>query len=360
MRVLLLAEPASIHTIRWANSLSEKGIEIGVFGFGSYRTIDYHAEVKVFSEGREHQGLVNKLTYLLSIFHLKKIISQFNPDIIHAHYASSYGLMGRMSGFKPFFISVWGSDIYEFPNLSFVHKYILKANLRSANRIFSTSHVMAKETSKLIENKDRIIEVIPFGIDLNKFVKNNLSKGREVVIGTIKTLTFNYGIDVLIEAFNILSSKYPSNNFLLLLGGEGSDKKYFLELVRRLKIVDKVKFLGRIEHDCVPDVLNDFDIFVALSNNESFGVSIIEASACKLPVIVSNVGGLPEVVENRVTGIIVNKKNAVEAAEAMEELVFNSQMRNEMGEQGRERVEKYYNWEVNVQSMVNAYYNLFA
>ena len=358
IKLLLLSDPGSIHTIRWANSLSEKGIEILVFGFGNYRVKDYLKEIHVISEGRRSQGMLSKLTYPLSMIRLGKIIHQFCPDIVHAHYASSYGLLGRLSRFKPFLISVWGSDIFEFPNFSIFHKQILKSNLQAAVEILSTSHVMERETRKILLNENPIIKIIPFGIDLKQFIKKNRHIRNEIVIGTVKTLTFNYGIDILIEAFFIISTKHPTIDLRLSLAGEGADKKHFVDLVKKYQIQDKVKFLGKIDHINVPEVLNDFDIFVALSNNESFGVSVIEASACGLPVIVTNVGGLPEVVEDQITGLIVDKGDAQMAASAMEELVLNPVKRAAMGRAGRTRVERCYDWESNVNSMVDVYQTL--
>ena len=99
------------------------------------------------------------------------------------------------------------------------------------------------------------------------------------------------------------------------------------------------------------------DVFVSLSieDSESFGVAVIEASACEKPVVVSRVGGFPEVVENNVTGIIVEKENVKEAADAMLKLIKDKYLREEMGKAGRKRVIKYFNWDENVTQMLNIY-----
>lgn len=139
---------------------------------------------------------------------MKKVITEFKPDILHAHYASSYGLLGALSGFHPYIISVCGSDVFDFPNTSFLHKIVLKYNLSVADKILSTSNVMAIETSKYT-NKEII--VTPFGIDLDKFkplsVKTIFNK-ENIVIGTITILEEKYGIEYLIRAFAIVKNKY--------------------------------------------------------------------------------------------------------------------------------------------------------
>ncbi|MEJ2618117.1 MAG: glycosyltransferase family 4 protein, partial [Ignavibacteriaceae bacterium] len=116
-----------------------------------------------------------------------------------------------------------------------------------------------------------------------------------------------------------------------------------------------VEFTGRIPSEKVAAYYNQMDVAVFLSKNESFGVAVLEASACGLPVVVSDVGGLPEVVENNITGLIVEKENHLAAAEAIEKLLLEPDLRNKMGANGRKRVEKFYNWDDCVDQMINIY-----
>ena len=119
-------------------------------------------------------------------------------DILHAHYASSYGLLGALANFHPFILSIWGADIFSFPKKSFLHRYIFNFNLRVADKILSTSQIMAKEIKKYT-NKEII--VTPFGIDINTFKPGNKVdkiKGEfDFIIGTIKGLEEIYGIEYL-------------------------------------------------------------------------------------------------------------------------------------------------------------------
>ncbi len=157
MKIFLIADASSEHTIRWTNSLLEQNIEIFLFSiskiplnnFKNTRKFHYYS----MNMGQYHflksDGRLTKSIYLKSIIQLKKIIKEFSPEILHAHYASSYGLIGAISGFHPFLISAWGSDIFNFPKKSFLHKAILKYNLSKADIILSTSKSMANEIIKL-------------------------------------------------------------------------------------------------------------------------------------------------------------------------------------------------------------------
>jgi glycosyltransferase involved in cell wall biosynthesis len=140
----------------------------------------------------------------------------------------------------------------------------------------------------------------------------------------------------------------------MIVGG-GSLENKLKTLADNLSIGSKTIFVGKVPHQDIPKYHNMLDVSVSVSNSESFGVAIIEASACGKPVVVSNVGGLPEVVEDGVTGIIVPPRNAEATANAIERLVLNKELRLQMGKAGRERVKRLYNWDDNVKQMINIY-----
>lgn len=96
-------------------------------------------------------------------------------------------------------------------------------------------------------------------------------------------------------------------------------------------------------------------VSVSVSNSESFGVAIVEASSCNKPVVVANVGGLPEVVEDEVSGFVVSPRNEHETADAIEKLVLDKNLRMKIGNNGRIRVENFYNWDDNVNQMMRIY-----
>jgi glycosyltransferase involved in cell wall biosynthesis len=361
MRILLLSNALSTHTIRWAKALS-KTHEVLLFGF-SAPTTDIIKElegVNILTSGIRNSNTTSdysfrKLGYFRAIPGIRRIIKEFKPDILHAHYATSYGLIGALSGFHPFIISVWGSDVYDFPLKSLINRMLLKYSLRKADVILSTSHAMADQTSKFT-NKN--ILVTPFGIDLKKFYKNRKvshAKNGEIVIGTIKTLHKIYGITYLIRAFKIIVDRNPDKNIKLLIVGGGPFEKELKRLTIDLEIDDKTTFTGKIKQDQVPEYLNMLDIYVAVSIQESFGVAVIEAGACELPVVVSGIGGLIEVVEDGKTGYIVPPKDPEETANAIEKLLKSEVTRTEFGRNARVRINDLYNWDNNVNLMNSVY-----
>jgi glycosyltransferase involved in cell wall biosynthesis len=361
MKLLLLSDPNSVHTIKWAKSLAQNDVEIVIFGLGCLIVNNYdeinNIKVKTLNQNiTRDEGSLAKLNYLKALPMVKDIIKEFQPDIVHSHYATSYGLLGALSRFSPFILSVWGSDVFSFPKKSFIHKAMLKYNLKKADKILSTSHIMAKET-KLYTSKD--IEVTPFGIDMEQFqptyTKEELFNKDDIVIGTVKTLEEKYGIEYLIKAFKILSDKYQELPLRLLIVGGGSLDKELKNLTKELNIENKTIFTGNVPFNEVPKYHNMLSVSVSVSNSESFGVAIIEASSCAKPVVVSNVGGLPEVVEDGVSGFVVEARNPQNTADAIEKLILDNELKVKIGNNGRNRVAKLYNWNDNVRQMMNIY-----
>ncbi|MFH1004347.1 MAG: glycosyltransferase family 4 protein [Bacteroidota bacterium] len=105
----------------------------------------------------------------------------------------------------------------------------------------------------------------------------------------------------------------------------------------------------------VTDYHNMLDVFVSLSNSESFGVSVLEASACAKPVVVSDASGYLEVVLDKITGLIVPRKNPEAAADAIGKIITDKVYAKKLGENGRKHVEKLYDWNKNLDEIIMLY-----
>ncbi len=350
MKIVLLSSTHSIHTIRWANGLVEKGLDVHVISIHDIKLNDSSFSHKVKIHILKHKAPYG---YIASFIELKKLLKKLKPDLLNAHYATGYGLLARLSGFHPLLLSVWGSDVYDFPVKSFLHNMIVKCNLKNADAIASTSHCMAEQTKKIFRHP--YIFVTPFGIDIEKFKPGKKKIRKNILIGTVKTLSKKYGIDTLIKAFDLLENS--TGNFKLSIYGNGSDEKRLKDMVNHLGIEQNVIFNGFIKHDFVPEALENIDIYVALSrlDSESFGVAILEASACGLPVVVSDADGLKEVVKDGITGFVVPRDNPQAAAEAIMKLAADDKLRKQMGENGRQHVLKNYTWDYSLDVMTETY-----
>ena len=150
---------------------------------------------------------------------------------------------------------------------------IIKKNLLYAKRLASTSYVMAEQIKKLIGNVP--VSVTPFGVDINLFRKIPEIKHEGFIVGTVKTLSPKYGIDIIIKAFRIFCQRVEvTDSVKLVIYGKGESEQELRELCRNEEIEDKVYFGGFISNDKVPQILNGMDVccFGSRMDSESFGV----------------------------------------------------------------------------------------
>lgn len=362
MRILILSDINSSHTQKWARGIAGRGNRVSIFSL-SFPNDDWfieipNLEVVYTPKKRNNSGrFATKAGYLFKLAQLKKCIKNFQPDVVHAHYASSYGLLAVMSGFKPAIISVWGADIYDFPKKNRFNNWLIRYVLKNATEICSTSNCMAREI-EIYCNKP--IHTIPFGLNTAEFPFRirEIEDKKPIVIGAIKALTPKYGTDYLIKAFKKLCDSYPERFFKLLLVGSGSHEKTYKELVKSLEIESKTEFTGNISHNDIAKFHDQLDIFVGLSilDSESFGVSLVEAMASGAFVVASDVPGYREVLmESNNLGLLVKRKSVDEAVKAMITIIDNPIAAKNRSLMAVKSIRDRYEWKNNLDLMLNVY-----
>lgn len=199
------------------------------------------------------------------------------------------------------------------------------------------------------------IEVIPNGIDINRLksqgsrlkAREKLKLGDEFVIMTIARLEKVKGLEYLIKAIHILktsSLQRPAFSPQLFIIGDGSERRNLENLVQELRLGDKVQFLGQLPNSEVPEYLAAADCFCLPSLKEGFGIAILEAMAAGLPVIATDVGGIPEIIEDGVNGILVKPKEPKEIVQAIIKIYSQPEFAQNLVKNSRTNLEKY-NWQ---------------
>lgn len=350
MKICLLAARNSIHTVRWANALAQRSHEVHL--------ISMHTG----GDPLDPRVVVHRLFssppwgYYLNRFQLRSLLMTIRPSVLHAHYASGYGTLARLCGWHPYILSVWGSDIYEYPYQSQFNLRTIRKNLGAADCVLSTSRAMAAQVS-LVSPETHVHRVTPFGVDCDVFYPSHGHDiGQPICIGTVKGLNHYYGIDTLLRAFALLHEMCPSANVWRgCIYGGGPLEGDLRTLCGGLGLSCIVEMRGAIPHAQVPETLRNIQVFCALSRQESFGVSVLEASSCGVPVVVTDIGGLPEVVRDKETGILVPPEDPLAAATAIYSLVQDADIRTEMGLRGAAFVRSHYAWGHSVDLMLSIY-----
>lgn len=348
MKICYYADTKNIHTQRWTEYLKSKGhliYLISDFPLTSSQFKNYDLQVSSNIIG---------IRFIQRIAKLKKILSEIKPEIFHAHSITTYGSFASLGNYHPFILTAWGSDIFITPKKSFQNFLWVKHALKKADLVTTSSNQLKEEVLSLIKTKK--VEIVPFGVDVEIFSPSQKKKNEGIHIGFIKHLEEIYGPEYLIRAMKKVIEKYPETKLEMV--GEGSQLNYLKELAEKLNMQQNILFKGYFPHQEIPSILNSIDIFVMPSIWESFGVSALEAQAMQVPVIATRVGGIPEVVIDNETGILVEPQNVEQISQAIIKLIEDKQLRLEMGKKGRQFVQEKYNWQKNAQKMEDLYYEI--
>lgn len=344
-RIVIFGWADSVHVQRWCVGLAKRGFEIKLISVVG-KTLDSVETVILPYSGNQ--------SYLSNIKRAKKEAVIFNPDLIHAHYVAGNGLLAWKSGLAPFLGSVWGTDVIDLPR-KFAFKFVLRRILRSTDHVTATS-VFLKETAvKLEPSIQNKITVIPFGVEVPKdtFAMEAMSKFKLCFVKSLKRI---YGLETLLNAMSLL--KDLNDNIHLTIAGDGPMREELGAMIHNLNLEKNVTMIGFVENKKVYELISSHHLMVMPSISESFGVAAIEAGACARPVIASRVGGVPEVVLDRNTGILVRPGDAEELSKSIAELADNRELCYQMGQNGYEFVKENYNWEKSLDQMCELYERL--
>lgn len=356
-KIALLAPASNVHTHKWLDFYDSRGFDVLAI------TLAAHADPQRRTWPHVRTAYLplafgHKAAYLLTVRRLRRMLREDAPDLVHAHFLSSYGLLAALAGRHPLVVSAWGTDVYEFPRQGPLQRRTVEYALRRADAICSTSHAMKRE---LAHYTPKPVAVTPFGVDTTAFAPRPRPADGTVVFGLVKTMQPRYGIDTLLRGYRAFADLVSPEQFaatrLVLVGG-GPNLEQYRALARTLGLGERVEFTGQILHADVPAAINGFDVQFVPSDAESFGVAAVEAMASGVPVVVSDVGGLPEVVLHGVTGYVVPARDPAAIAERMRELAADPATRVRLGAAGRAHAVADYEWEHTAELMLDVYAQL--
>lgn len=347
MKICLIGNPKNIHFKRWAVSLHEKGINIctysiirsdGFAGIPNYRF--YYRKLPLFNTSWES-------------YRFLRFLNGIDADIFHMHYLRYSLFMKQLIKTRRFMITPFGSEIFSelFPEQKNVKKVLIEnAKLVTASSTFLLNAIA--EQGYKVRNKS----LIYFGVDRKLFKPLPVQKPPKFRVGFVKHLNSYYGIEELVKAIEILLKK--GSDAELHIYGDGPLKQKLSDYIISHKLEQYIFLFGEVDHQSLPEIYNQFNVVVMPSiSQEAFGVAAIEAQACGIPVIASDIGGIPEAVANGETGILTEPGNVNQIAEAIETLMNDEALRIKMSNNAVEWSKKF-EWEQSVGAMIEAYESL--
>ncbi|MGO9633210.1 MAG: glycosyltransferase [Steroidobacteraceae bacterium] len=343
------------------------GVEVIRFPFELPESLTYGrvAQSKVTVLARL-QRLIIMARYLVAQYRHTVIEGRrLGIQIVHGHWAIPTGpaLVAAARRLKvPSVITLHGGDVYvnvaegyDFPTRWYV-KPVLAWTLRHASALTAISEDCKVHALNAGADKSSIT-VVMNGADLRRFspapTRNAPSEFGSHMIFACRQLFPRKGIRFLIEAVAKLKPKYPDIN--LVIAGDGFERPVLEKLAENLGIGDKTKFLGWVANKDLPRFFRSCAVSVIPSLEEGFGIPAAEAMGCEKPVVATDAGGLPEVVENDVTGYVVPKGDAAALANAIDRLLADDALRFQMGEAGRIRALGRFDWDLSVKKFEAVY-----
>jgi glycosyltransferase involved in cell wall biosynthesis len=310
-----------------------------------------------------HQSIGNLLRYTWSgYFTARALMRASHYDAVHAFFGVPCGLMALLLTRKnrvPYVVSLRGSDVPGYSNrFAFLYAFlrpIVRRVWRRAAAVVANSQgllELARDTSK-----QQKIEVIPNGVDVQKFRPDATQRPSNEIILTVGAtrITARKGIRFLLEAVAPLIAQYPQLRVEIL--GEGSEKAELESQVVSLGLTEHVRFLGYVSPEETPRYYQRAGIFVLPSLNEGMSNALLEALASGLPLIVTDTGGSKELVIEGENGLYIEKESAESIREALEQLLVDKSIRQRMGEASRRRAESQ-SWQSVAEQYMDVYKNV--
>jgi L-malate glycosyltransferase len=341
MILLFIADGRSIHTQRWAEYFTLKGHKVHLITYDPMdREIPGVTEYVLTSRWKNLY-----LSFIPRHIKIKQLVKMIQPDLIHAHFIAKYGFHLPDLGGQPTIVSAWGDDVLILPGKSRLIRITTKKVLDSVNLIYAVSHNIRDHIIRDFAIPESKVRYLPFGIDTELFSPGDVSITKNIpVIEVFSNRGFFpvYDNETLIRGFALAYDKNPS--IRLTLKGDGPLEQEARNLVDSLGLSGAVSFKKKTSHSDVPKDYRAADIFITTSISDGTPVSVLEAMASGLACIATRVGGIPEWVEHKKTGLLIRPESPEQVAKAILELAADPALRSHMGSAAREVVLKYGQW----------------
>ncbi len=313
---------------------------------------DYRCHIDLFHSPSSH--ILIRACWCFCVLPQVLIKNLFeNYDLIHAH-AYEAGFPGKIISLvlrKPIVFTLHGSNNLDLDNkgpIPFLEKTLL-TRIKYDYQITPASNFLKHP------NVNQKIAIIPNGVNLSLFKKRATKKPKEFTILFVGRLAKIKGVPYLIKAFKELNKAHFQTK--LLIAGEGPQKNELKSQVKKFKLEKKVKFLGTLSYKNLIKVYQTSDLFVLPSISEGQPLTLLEAWAAKLPVVVTAVGENPKMVKNGVNGYLFKPRDAKDLTRRLKKAILNPNLKK-MGETGFKFVSKNLTWEKTAQKVYEIYRKL--
>ena len=355
MHICFLANAASVHTQRWARHFTSRGYHVTVISF-------QRGEIKGISV--IHLPVICRrfhLNIFLNLAKIRRLVQEINPDILHAHYATSYGLSGALTGKHPYVITAWGSDVLIMPEQSWVYRQIVRFAMRRADLITSmASHMTNYLIEKNLSSANKII-TLPFGTDTvlfnPNFRKQKHGAGSPVIISN-RRLDEGLDVDLFIKAVPEVIKLFP--DALFIVASDGTERSKIEKLALKLEVNTHVEFRGQISYPDMPLLLSNADVFVSTSPSDGNNISLCEAMACGAFPVATDIPANRDWVRSGHNGLLFPMGDYRNLSKCIIDALRKPEWRESIISYNYNVILEKGSWEKNMAVMINEYDKLIS
>jgi len=288
-------------------------------------------------------------------------------DIIHVHWPFPhiiFGLILKILKRKPLVCSFHGGEIIFLGNLPYIFKKLFGTLLKFADFFTVNSSFTKNKLMEIIRNTgENRISIVPFGITLKGRNEKNYKENKKGIrLLFAGRLIERKGVHILINSFIKVRKFFPDVE--LIIAGDGPWKEKLENLCAKFNLKENIKFRGHLTSENLEQEYKKSDIFVLPSihdkkgDTETLGVVLIEAMEFGVPVVATNVGGIPDVVKDGYNGLLVPEKDPDALADAIIKLIKNKELRQELVKNAKKYIKERFSWDVITERLIQIYTSL--
>ncbi len=307
---------------------------------------------------RKERTSPNWLQYPALATRFRDIVVQHKFDVVHAGPIPHVALIPALAGFPHLASMSWGSDLlYHVPN-SLLQHALTRYTLRRSRVLVGDCKAVMEEGQRYGISADREV-LFPWGVDLKHFspgkgdLRKKLGWERNFVVMCVRSWEKIYGVDIVLRAFKKASAIDPDLRLLLL--ADGSQKAKLLQYIQKQGLASRIHIAGRVSQELLPEYYRSADLYVSASHTDGSSVSLLEAFACGLPALVSDIAGNLEWVEPGKTGWLFPDGDVNTLAAEMLRIKDQQKQLSQMKVHCRRTVEKRADWAKNSLLLTKAY-----
>ena len=380
IKICYLSSVLTVHDYRFLAELAKRNFDVYLVTYfdgeipGDIGSLD---KVTIIHRRPKYFRRIQKYLFAAKAADFRGILKEIQPDILQGGWVWKDGFLAALSGFHPFLLMPWGSDILEHTRPSErwplsrlvwpVCRRIAKYTIRRADRVVCDCEKVKDKVMEIAGYPEDKVGIFSWGIDLDRFQPGSGAagirrkagwEGNKVLIST-RSFYPEYEIERLIEALPLVIGSEPSVR--VMLAGEGPRENRLRDMVKDKGLEDFVRFVGAVPNPEIPDYLNAADIYVSSAGTDGTSISLLEAFACGLPVVAikdEHVSGNDEWIQDGVNGFLALAGDTERFAQSIITLLKEPDTRKNMRERNLEIAKGRADWKKNFDGMERIYIRL--